>query len=69
MRPISNVKTPCRFCGFTIWVPADCKEPECEDCEELHNAALDTSLEVEQTLEPITEWKRQSEYQSRGGRL
>lgn len=68
-KPIPNIKTPCRFCGVVIWAPADCKEPECEQCEELHNAVLDDSFDIEQTLEPITESSRLAENQSRGGRL
>lgn len=54
-KPVGNIKTRCRFCGFTIWVPADLREPECEDCDELHAAAFDDSYEVELTLHPITE--------------
>lgn len=61
-KPIPNIKTPCRFCGVIIWAPKDCREPECDECEELHNATLDYLFGVEVTLEPITEASRFAEY-------
>jgi hypothetical protein len=54
-KPIPNIKTPCRFCGVVIWAPADCREPECDECEGLWSAVQHDSLEIEGTLEPITE--------------
>jgi hypothetical protein len=56
LKPITDVRVPCRFCGKVIWAQSDNGEPTCADCDELEMASLRESHETELTLRPITEW-------------
>jgi len=54
----TTVRVPCRFCGKEVSAQSDYPEPTCVDCDELETAALRYSFEIEESLQPITEWQQ-----------
>lgn len=56
MKPIEAVHVPCRFCGELTWAQSDDGEPTCADCWWLEFNMLRDSAEVEETLQPLTEY-------------
>lgn len=51
------IRTQCRFCGKEIWAQSDNGEPECEECGDMAAKACHDSVEVEETLHPLTVWQ------------
>lgn len=55
MKPVKRIDTNCRYCGAAIQAFEDDPTPSCPACNDIEQAALADSLEVEESLLPIVE--------------